>query len=352
MIKSKAFTLIELLIVIAIIGLLATVATISYTRIRQNSRDLKRVSDIKTIQTALFSYYADEHKYPLTLNFGGALVGSTSSTTYMAIIPQNPAPRTDSGCPDNEYTYMPYNNGHSYVINFCISKQIGNVVAGNNQATPTGIQYVGNNTFICGANITYGNESYSTVKIGAQCWFAKNLDIGTRVNLATPQADANSGTFQKWCYNDDPANCVTYGGYYQWHTAMGLPQACDTNTSAPGCTISSTQQGLCPTGWHIPTTNDWHTLELVYATLPCALDHSDGDCDPAGSDLMTGGISGFNALPAGGSFLTPGSAAYFWTANTYDAQNIFYRYTPLYQNSFLLDTDYGTDALSVRCVQN
>ena len=65
MYKRKGFTLIELLVVIAIIGLLATLAVVALNNARQKSRDARRISDIKQIQTALELYYNDEGNYPV-----------------------------------------------------------------------------------------------------------------------------------------------------------------------------------------------------------------------------------------------------------------------------------------------
>ncbi|OGF31319.1 hypothetical protein A3H09_03530, partial [Candidatus Falkowbacteria bacterium RIFCSPLOWO2_12_FULL_45_13] len=62
--KQKGFTLIELLVVIAIIGLLSTLAVVALNNARMKSRDAKRVSDIKQIQTALELYYNDANSYP------------------------------------------------------------------------------------------------------------------------------------------------------------------------------------------------------------------------------------------------------------------------------------------------
>lgn len=63
--KNKGFTLIELLVVIAIIGLLSTLAVVSLNSARQKSRDARRVSDVKQIQTALEMYFSDEDTYPI-----------------------------------------------------------------------------------------------------------------------------------------------------------------------------------------------------------------------------------------------------------------------------------------------
>ena len=54
--KQRGFTLIELLVVIAIIGLLSTLAVVALNNARMKSRDAKRVSDVKQIQTALELY--------------------------------------------------------------------------------------------------------------------------------------------------------------------------------------------------------------------------------------------------------------------------------------------------------
>ena len=51
--NKKGFTLIELLVVIAIIGLLSTLAIVSLNNARSKSRDARRTSDLKAIQTAM-----------------------------------------------------------------------------------------------------------------------------------------------------------------------------------------------------------------------------------------------------------------------------------------------------------
>ena len=67
--KNKAFTLIELLIVIAVIGLISTLAMTALNSARKKARDARRLSDVKQIIIALELYYDEYKKYP----------GSTSS---------------------------------------------------------------------------------------------------------------------------------------------------------------------------------------------------------------------------------------------------------------------------------
>ena len=64
--KNKAFTLVELLFVISIIGLMGAIFFVSVNRVAARTRDLKRMQDLKTIQKALEQYYVDHGYYPGT----------------------------------------------------------------------------------------------------------------------------------------------------------------------------------------------------------------------------------------------------------------------------------------------
>jgi prepilin-type N-terminal cleavage/methylation domain-containing protein len=64
LIKRRAFTLVELLVVIAIIGLLSSIAVVSLNSSRINSRDTKRIADLRQIRLALSMYYNENGFYP------------------------------------------------------------------------------------------------------------------------------------------------------------------------------------------------------------------------------------------------------------------------------------------------
>jgi type II secretion system protein G len=93
--RNKGFTLIELLVVIAIIGLLATMAVVSFGSARLKARDVKRLSDLKAIRTAILLYYDDNGAYPCA---GGDFYIDDQTTclttalvpTYLASIPVDP----------------------------------------------------------------------------------------------------------------------------------------------------------------------------------------------------------------------------------------------------------------------
>lgn len=139
--NKRGFTLIELLVVIAIIGILSTLSVIALNNARQKSRDARRVADMKQVQTALELYYNDESSYPAEVDFDsgtGTITGPTSSTTFMSIVPKNPAPWTDGGCTGN-YDYTQDDSGASYTIDYCIGAATGGLAAGDHNATPAGI---------------------------------------------------------------------------------------------------------------------------------------------------------------------------------------------------------------------
>jgi hypothetical protein len=142
---------------------------------------------------------------------------------------------------------------------------------------------------------------YNTVKIGDQCWMAENLDVGTIITGITNQTD--NGTTEKYCFNNDPLNCALYGGLYQWNEAMQY-------VTTPGT------QGICPTGWHIPTNAEYQTFSTAVG--------GDG-----------------NALKAVGQGTGGG-------AGTNTSTLVLYVYD---SSIYLLEYPYKTYGFSVRCLE-
>lgn len=132
----KGFTLIELLVVIAIIGLLSTLAVVALNNARLKSRDAKRASDIKQIQTALELYFNDCNQYPsalATATANGCPTGTTFGT-FMGLIPTNPTPNGAT------YTYSSASPYSTYTLTFTLEGATGGLAAGAHTASPSGIQ--------------------------------------------------------------------------------------------------------------------------------------------------------------------------------------------------------------------
>lgn len=90
---KKGFTLIELMVVIAIIGILATIITASLGSARAKGRDAKRIADLKSVQTALANYYLDNDMYPTNIyGTSGATAAPAKglAPTYMPVVPTDP----------------------------------------------------------------------------------------------------------------------------------------------------------------------------------------------------------------------------------------------------------------------
>ena len=86
--KSTGFTLLELVIAIGIIAVLSVVAVVNLSSIQQNTRDVKRMSDLRLIQGSLEQYYADQHVYPQ--NFGTNLTSAGGTRVYLNKVPTEP----------------------------------------------------------------------------------------------------------------------------------------------------------------------------------------------------------------------------------------------------------------------
>lgn len=87
--SKRGFTVVELLVVIAVVSLLSSVVFATSSGMRERSRDRRLLSDIKQIQTALELYYNSNNNYPSGLYGVGATNGLTNGG-YMPAVPYQP----------------------------------------------------------------------------------------------------------------------------------------------------------------------------------------------------------------------------------------------------------------------
>ena len=232
------------------------------------------------------------------------------------------------------------------------------------------------NTFVCGDQVAdIDGNLYNTVLIGGQCWIAENLKVthypnGDAIPFITSNTEfnallANNVDDAYSYYNNNTSNeADTYGALYTYAAAI----ADDWQRDNVG------GQGVCPDGWHMPTDDEFKTLQI-------ALGMSSADADAAGwqgtnegskmagnSDLWNAGVlesdaefgsSGFSILPSGyrsndgGSFTGMGANTSIWTATETDPSHQAYRRAlsngnkDIYRGTFT-----KSSAFPVRCVVN
>jgi len=231
------------------------------------------------------------------------------------------------------------------------------------------------------------NSFGQTVTIGTQVWSTKNLDVATfRNGDPIPQAKteeeweaAGDNKQPAWCYyENNTANGTKYGKLYNWYAVNDA-------------------RGLAPTGYHIPTDEEWTALSTFlggedvagkkmksssgwnsYKTggsktcpncanwnaeyrkkVPC---HTCKDtrsvAAPKVSHVGNGtNSSGFSGLPGGcrgdyGSFANVGNNGYWWSASEYNETSAWGRVLD-YGSSNLYRYDYYKYyGFSVRCVKD
>jgi uncharacterized protein (TIGR02145 family) len=205
--------------------------------------------------------------------------------------------------------------------------------------------------FVCGDELidSRDNQVYNTVEIGEQCWMKENINIGTQINSQENQAD--NGLIEKYCYNNEAAICDENGGLYQWDEMMEY-------------SATHSVQGICRTGWHLPSDEEWCTLtQFIDPTVDCnATDWNGTDVgikmkSTSGWSSPGNGtdIFGFTALPGGfmvnNIFFAQGDNAYFWSST--GLGNIAWWRVLAYHNDGIhrskQDKIYGN---SIRCLQD
>lgn len=180
-----------------------------------------------------------------------------------------------------------------------------------------------------------GNE-YKWVKIGDQIWMAENLRF-----------KPNSGS---WCWENDEANCLTRGRFYNWETAMHIS----------------------PPGWHIPSDREWKGLEITLG-LPSDLADREGmradeDGLLAGKIKLQGGWpgeyegkpisitneSGFSAVITG--FYTNNEFTHDWYTSWWSSTDVeskaWIRHIGFFDNTIGRVLNKKEFAFSVRCIRD
>ncbi len=175
-------------------------------------------------------------------------------------------------------------------------------------------------------------NTYKWVKIGEQVWMAENLAYKTN---------------ESWAYDNNESNVEIYGRLYTWDDA----------------------KTACPSGWHLPTDDEWKQLEMTIGMSQSEADvdgqrgTNEGTKLKAASGWNNNGNGtddfGFSGLPGGsyffldeGSFEYIGKSGEWWTAtqtSTSNAKNRLLSYTTSTVSRYTRGKEFG---YSVRCIKD
>lgn len=181
---------------------------------------------------------------------------------------------------------------------------------------------------------------YPTVIIGNQEWMAINLkttkyrDGSPIPNVINANQWINLSTGAYCWYKNDESNKENYGGYYNWY-------AVETGN-------------LCPTGWHVPSNDDWLTL-ISFAGVHVA--------DELKSEVWGYDSYHFNAIPASGRWNGyfddidfNWGIGYWWSSTEKDVNEagaLMLHWDMRFEQDFNFPWYYGkNNGLSVRCIKN
>lgn len=202
---------------------------------------------------------------------------------------------------------------------------------------------------------------YPTVQIGKQCWMKQNLRTSKQPNgTPIPVSNSSSTGVARYLPNNDGNLASTYGYLYSWPAVM--------NGATASSSVPSGVQGICPTGWHVPSAAEWDTLiNYVSAQYACSDSkyskalastfgwrNSSGECT-IGSVPSANNASGFMALAAGYHNGTPQpleNSAYFWTCTSPSNNNIRLYKADYDDYAFRANNTQGHMGYSVRCLRD
>ena len=167
--------------------------------------------------------------------------------------------------------------------------------------------------------VTWQGHDYNAVLVGSQCWLAENLRWET----------GNHHTYQ-----DEADNLDKFGYLYSWYTAVGLSE--NDDNAAPATLIGDNGepyvQGICPTGWAVPSMADLAELNLASGGTALLKD-----------PITEYWLPGFEGVPGGTGFNARGGGRHNAAMDRYEDLLTGYHF-------WASDATPGTTTLLSACV--
>ena len=207
---------------------------------------------------------------------------------------------------------------------------------------------------------------YNTIQIGNQCWMRQNLRTTHYANGTIIELGASSSITTPYRYNpnNNATNVSTYGYLYNWKAVMGNSSSSSANPSGV--------QGVCPTGWHVPSDAEWTQLvnyvgsqsqyqcngsntKIAKALASTTGWSSSTETCSVGNNPSSNNATGFSAFPAGGyygSYLCFGTYALFWSSTETNSNYAWGRNLYCSGAGVGRSNDYKVYGFSVRCLKD
>ncbi len=223
----------------------------------------------------------------------------------------------------------------------------GTEVFSNNATCSGKLISAGYNASNCFGSVTVGSNTYNLVLINGQCWMKENLN---EITSTTPSPTWVNGSDKGWYGYYAGGPFTNEGLLYQWSAAMN------------GST-SERAQGVCPTGWHVPSDCEWMYLEhgqgMPIDEQKGAYMRNNGNVGQKLKVSSANGTNstGFTALLAGWRNATDGtfgdrSAWGYWWSSSADASNAYFRGVQKWNSGVQRTGASKANGYSVRCLKD
>ena len=208
---------------------------------------------------------------------------------------------------------------------------------------------------------------YNTVQIGNQCWMKENLRTTRYPDYTNiPSSSTSSSTDgYRYDYSSSSLTLEQRGYLYNWAAVMHGAASSSANPSGV--------QGICPSGWHVPSDAEWTQLTSYVSSQSlyvCGSDNtyiakalastsgwnSSTNTCAVGNDQTSNNTTGFSAVPAGycsgSSFNYAGYHAYFWSSTQDGSSNAWDRILRYNNASVGRNSNDKSYGFSVRCLRD